>query len=236
MEHYLSYDAIGIYSLANRFPSVITMLFGIFAMSWNISIFEEYKKEGFEKFYKDIFKIMFICISICSLFVILFSDVIVSIFAPAEFQAASDYMKIMIVATVLSCISSFCGGIFSVVKQSKYFFYSSVFGALTAIALNFVLIPIFGLWGSVGSVFISFGVIAFSRYRFSKQFVRISLSRSCILYIALLMADAISSILLKNFCFNLLIGLLLSAILVFVERDMMSKVLGMVSQKVLKLR
>lgn len=234
MEHYLTYDDIGIYSLANRFPSVVTMLFGIFAMSWNISIFEEFQKDGFEKFYKDVFKIIFICISFCSLFIIVCSDAIVSIFAPAEFKDAGDYMKVMIIATVFSCISSFCGGVFSVVRQSKYYFYSSVFGALTAIALNFILIPLYGLWGTVGSVFISFAVIAISRYKYSKQYVHISLSKSCMLYIFVLLLASILTIVFKDFWINLLIGLLLCALLIFLERNMIHKLFGLFSQKVLK--
>ena len=41
MEAYLGFSDIGIFAVANKFPGIITMVFSVFAVSWNISVLEE---------------------------------------------------------------------------------------------------------------------------------------------------------------------------------------------------
>src|SRR5690606_39636936 len=62
---------------------------------------------------------------------------------------------------------------FSAIKQSKYYFYSSLWGALGSILFNFLLIPIYGLQGAAMSVVLSYAVMAISRIKYSWQFVQI---------------------------------------------------------------
>ena len=65
------------------------------------------------------------------------------------------------------------GTVFSAVKISKYFFYSSVWGAITAILFNFLLIPYIGLMGAAISVLLSFAAMALSRIFYSRKYVRL---------------------------------------------------------------
>lgn len=198
MEHYLSYSEIGLFAVANRFPGVITMVFAVFSASWNISVFEEYGKEGYDEFYKKTFKLLFFFVSLIAGSILIFSEEIIKLFAAPEFTDAWMYMLVLIIGAVFSCMSGFFGTNFGVVKKSKYYFYSSVWGAGTAIVFNFLLIPLFGLWGTSFSVLLSFVVMMVTRYYYSLKFVTVSLVTPILRNIIFLASIAVISFYVSN--------------------------------------
>lgn len=220
MEYNLDYSSIGIFAVANRFPSVITMVFTVFSVAWNISVFEEYGKEGYDVFYKKTFRMLFFSISIIASVIIILSEQVIHILAAPEFIDAWKYMIILIIGAVFSCMSSFFGTNFSVVKQSKYFFYSSVWGALTAILFNFLLIPVLGLWGASLSVLISFFVMAISRYFYSKKYVKSSMIPYTMKYVLYLAAVALIPFMSITLISKVIFAICLVIVLSFIERDL----------------
>lgn len=173
MEGYIGLSAIGIFSVANKFPSVITMLFQVFAVSWQISVFEEFGKANYSLFFNRIFKIIVLFLVLLSILLSVFSHFIVDLFASAEFFDAAKYIPVLSQSVVFACISSFVGCNFSVAKESKYFFYSSLWGTLTAILLNWILIPIYGIWGASIAILCSFIVMTITRVVYSWKYVHI---------------------------------------------------------------
>lgn len=186
MESELGYSAIGIYAVANKFPGIVTMIFSLFAISWNISVFEEYKKPGFETFYTKIFRAIFFVITCGTIVLCLCSQLMVTLFAAPEFMEAWKYMVILMIGAMIACLSSFWGTMFAVVKQSKYFFYSSVWGAVVSIVANFLLIPTMGLYGACFSVVISYMAMALSRYMYSRKFIVAKLLKVSVSYVGTL--------------------------------------------------
>lgn len=188
MEAYLGFSDIGIFAVANKFPGIITLVFSIFSVSWNISVLEEYAKPTFPEFYHKVFKVLFMVLMLATLMLMLCSQYIIILFAASQFAEAWRYMVLLIMGAFFSCFSSFFGAVFGVVKKSKYFFYSSVYGAIVSIILNFILIPTLGLAGACISVVSSFFVMALSRYYYSKKYVVSSLMGDVMFYSFLLVA------------------------------------------------
>lgn len=56
METYVGLHGIGLFAVANKFPGIIAMIFTIFVSSWQISVLEEYGKDGYASFYNKIFR------------------------------------------------------------------------------------------------------------------------------------------------------------------------------------
>ena len=73
-----------------------------------------------------------------------------------------------------SSVSGLAGSTFSAVRKSRYFFYSSVYGGLSSIVFNFLLIPLWGIWGAVLSVVLSFMVMSVSRVAYSWTYVKLT--------------------------------------------------------------
>ena len=71
-------------------------------------------------------------------------------------------------------ISGMAGSNFSATKESKYFFYSSVWGALAAVIANIIFIPRIGTMGACLSVALSFLVMSLSRCFYCWRHVKIN--------------------------------------------------------------
>lgn len=174
METCLGMHSIGILAVANKFPGILSMLFLVFANSWQISVLEEYKKPDFSKFYNKVFRvsifILFIllgCITLCS-------KTLVELFSAEEYSEAAKYIPLLTLGMVFSSISGFTGSVFSAERKSKYYFYSSIWGALSAILANSILIPSLGIMGAALSVAVSFFIMALSRIIYSWKYVKIN--------------------------------------------------------------
>jgi O-antigen/teichoic acid export membrane protein len=208
MESYLGMHAIGIFAVANKFPGILTMIFTVFAISWQISVLEEFGKEGYADFFNKVFRL--IVFGLMSLFFIITvsSKLIVSIFTTEVFSEAWKYIPILTLGVVFSSISGFAGSNFSATRESKYFFYSSIWGAGAAIAFNFIFIPWFGTMGAAISVPLSFAVMAVARITYGWKYVKIQHPISYLLMLLL-------GCMLVVVCLNVHVLLLKYALIIF---------------------
>lgn len=218
MESNVGLHAIGIFAVSNKFPSIISMLFGIFVTSWQISVLEEYGKKEFVDFYNKVFRGVVLLLFIMLVIITFSSKWLVATFASANFSEAWIYIPLLTLGTVFSNVSGLAGIIFSAVKQSKYFFYSSVYGGVTAIALNFILIPWLGLWGAVVSVGLSFMIMALSRIVYSWKYVKLD----CLFQLLLMLVVSLLYIMfcLTTKCNSFVVGIMTIAMLLISNVDL----------------
>ena len=173
MEHYLDLHAVGIFAVANKFPAILNMVFGVFATSWQISVIEEFYKNGYTDFYNKILRVLFFVLTLCSCTFAIFSKYMVIFMVDEKFIESWKYIPILTIAILFSSLSGFVGTNFLAVKKSKYYFYSSIWGAISGVCLNFLLIPLWGLFGAAMSIVIAHGVMSFSRILYSWKYVQI---------------------------------------------------------------
>lgn len=176
---------IGLYAVANKFPSILTMTFSVFVTAWQISVLEEFGKDSYKSFYNKIFRAVFLLLYIVTLLISILSKSIITVFVDEAYYEAWHFIPMLTLGVLFSNIAGFVGTNFSATKESKYYFYSSIAAAVVAVALNFVLIPLFGIWGAVYSVLFSFIVMAVSRIIFGWKYVEITDVMSYIVYLIL---------------------------------------------------
>jgi O-antigen/teichoic acid export membrane protein len=174
MEEYLGMHSIGLFAVAYKFPSLINVLFSVFMVSWQISVIEEYQKEGYEKFYNKILKLVFTVLSFCVIILSVVGKTLIDFIADAKFYDSWKYIPILALSALFSSISGFVGCNFSATRESKFYFYSSVWGAVIAILFNIVLIPIWGLYGAVTAIVLSHLTMVLLRVKYSWKIVKIT--------------------------------------------------------------
>ncbi|MEM2146385.1 MAG: NosD domain-containing protein, partial [Candidatus Jordarchaeaceae archaeon] len=80
---FLGYSATGLYSVSAKFPTIISLLYGIFFQAWQLSAMQEFGKEDFEVFFNRVFQIisggLFIITSWFLVFIKPFMHIIVSV-------------------------------------------------------------------------------------------------------------------------------------------------------------
>lgn len=231
MESSLGLSEVGIFAVANKFPSVIMMLFAIFSVSWNISVFEEYHKPGYSSFYLKTFKILFLGISVSCIMLMAFSPIIIKLFAAEEFYEAWKYMDILIIANLFSCMSGFIGTNFGVVKESKYYFYSSIWGAVVSVLLNMILIPMIGLYGACISVAASFFIMAISRHIYGKKIVDAFLVKDIAVHSIIIIITCVLILIISNITIGICIAICSSSILLLIYKRQILPLYKMLSKK-----
>lgn len=173
MEGYCGLHDVGIFAVANKFPGIMSMVFNMFFVSWQISVIEEFKEKDFALFFNRVFRVIIVGLTILFLLITVFSRFIVTMFAAPAFYEAYQYIPILMLGSVFSAISALSGSVFSATRESKYFFYSSLWGAAVAVIANLILIPIFQLTGASISVLLSFMAMALSRILYSTKYVKV---------------------------------------------------------------
>ncbi|GHU76609.1 hypothetical protein FACS189461_4370 [Spirochaetia bacterium] len=198
MENYLGMYAVGIFGVANKFSGVLSMLFYMFSMSWQISVLEEFGKEGYGHFFNRMFRLVITGLLLLFFVITISSKFLIHIFTTEEFFEAWIYVPVLTLGVVFSGISGFVGCNFSATRESKYLFYSSIWGAITAIFCNILLIPKFGILGAAISVPISFAVMAVSRILYTWRYVKIKNIMRYVVMLAIGILMIIAVLYIKN--------------------------------------
>lgn len=173
MERYLGLAAIGLYAVAQKFSGLLYSMLSILSLAWTNSAIDEYGKPGFEKFYNNYLKLLSTALVVGGIVISAFSQPLVKLFAAPEFFEAHKYIPILTLGVIFSGMSGTVGGVFSAIKKSKYFFYSSLFGGIASIIALFTLTPLLGLMGTTISVGFSFFIMLLARCYYSWRYVKI---------------------------------------------------------------
>ncbi len=165
----------GIYSVAYKIPTMMSILCNIFSQAWGLSAIREYnstdKTDG-SNFYKNTYALFSaVLMLLCSL--LIFLNVIISklLFAK-DFFEAWKYSSLLIVAMAFSGLGSYLGGIFSAAKHNSELAISMAISTVINIVLNMFLIPIYGALGAAAATVASYYVIWLLRYIMSKKYLR----------------------------------------------------------------
>jgi O-antigen/teichoic acid export membrane protein len=173
MESYSGMHDIGLFAVANKFSGILSMIVSIFTVSWQISVLEEFGKEGYKTFFNKVFRWFVVGLMFCFYVITVTGKFLVGVFTTESFYDAWQYIPILVSGVVFSSISGFAGSNFSATRESKYFFYSSVWGAVSAIIFNFIFIPLFGGMGAAVTVSLSFAIMAIARIKYGWRHVKI---------------------------------------------------------------
>jgi len=163
MEANLGLDALGIYAVANKFPGLLSALVAIFSTAWGITMLEEFGKPDFNRFFNRTVQSLFFIMVVGGCIISALSKVVIYVFASDAYFEAWRYVPVLTLSVVLQNFSGTIGGVFMAEKKSKYFFYSSLWGAGASVIATVIGIRLWGLQGAAIAVAVSFFVMSVSR-------------------------------------------------------------------------
>lgn len=173
MERMIGLSAIGVYAVAQKFSGLLYSMLTILTISWGNSALDEYGKPDFDKFYNRYLKLLSFVLVFVGIVITVFSKPLVHLFTTEDYYNAQIIIPILTLGVVFSGISGAIGSIFSAIKQSKYYFYSSLYGGGASVLFLFLLTSWMGIIGTACSVAISFFVMMICRAVFSWKYARI---------------------------------------------------------------
>lgn len=140
---FIDSEANGMYTIACKIPTIMTLLAGIFMEAWQFSAVMESQGDTKERdrFFSRIWEMFQAALLLSGSLLISFAKPEIMILAAKEYFSVWQYVPVLCVASAFSAFSTFMGSIYLVEKKSGLYFWTSLFGALVNIALNLVLIP-----------------------------------------------------------------------------------------------
>ena len=180
----------GIYSIAYKIPTVLSIFQSIFNQAWTISAITEFDRNDSDGFYGKTYEMynsmMVLVTSGIMLFNILFSKILYA----NDFFEAWQYVPLLLVSSLFSAMAGYMGSIFSAVKDMKTCAYTVVVSAVVNMSLNAILIPLYGVQGAAIAPAVSYlsswGIRMIVIRRYIKM--KLNLVRDFIIY-ALLFAQ-----------------------------------------------
>lgn len=179
--------ANGVYSVAYKIPTLLTMVQSIFNQAWNLSAIKEFDKNDMDGFFANTYSVYNAGIVIASSLLIVINIPIAKILFAKDFFEAWHYAPLLLLSTMFSALSGFIGSIFTAAKDSKVFAISTVSAALINAILNAILIPKYEIYGAAIATLISFFLIWIIRLLCSYKYMRwtINVKKDVVAYLLL---------------------------------------------------
>lgn len=169
---FLGSDANGIYAVAAKIPTLLTLMATIFLEAWQFSAIAESAGERKEhiRFYSKIWKIFMSAMFLAGGVVIALSQWEIRVLSADEYYSAWQYIPLLSAAMIFSSFVTFAGSIYVVEKKSLLSFGTSMAGAAVNILLNLILIPTeLGIQGAVIATFSSYFLVFLIRSKNARK-------------------------------------------------------------------
>ena len=165
----------GIYTVSNKFPTVITVLTGIVYMALQEVIIKEYHSDDRDEFFSRVFEKYYVFLFSLIICAIPATKVIIQLFVSADYLPAWKFTGFLYLSTVFSALASFLGFGYSILKDTKRSVKSTVFAAVTNISINIALVKVIGLHAASFSTLMSYIVLFVVRIFHSKKYYNIKI-------------------------------------------------------------
>lgn len=175
----------GIYSVANKIPSILDVFQSIFNQAWTLSAIKEFDSEDKNGFFSKMYNMYNMCITVMCSGLIVVSRFMAKILYAKNFYAAWQYVPFLMISVLFGALAGYAGAIFAATKNSKIYAYSTMVGAVINIILNIILVKPLGALGAAIATAVCYAVIYWLRIKNILKCIKIKLNlkRDIIVYL-----------------------------------------------------
>lgn len=185
-------EANGLYAVAIRFGSFISLFTSCFTMAWQeVSYAKEAEsKESLSQFYSSAVNAYLRFMGMGAAILLPFIWLIFPLMIADGYSEARNMVPLYILATIASSVSGFLGNIFTAMKKNGLLFYTTLAGSVVNILGVHFLIPRFGVQGASAALFLGFLTIIVFRILLLWNEVSIRIDVRFLLLLAVVLAVA----------------------------------------------
>lgn len=163
----------GIYSIAYKIPSIISIFQSIFGQAWTLFAIQEYEDTDKDSMFSKMYEVYnFFVVLGCTILISL-NKILAYFLYAKDFYRAWRYVPFLIISSMFSALSAYLGGLFAAGKESKAVMKSTLWGAFVNIALNLILIQMIGVLGAAIATAVSYCVVWGIRIYYIKKIMNL---------------------------------------------------------------
>ncbi len=163
----------GIYTVAYKLPTLLTLLATIFMQAWQFSAVKEDdgNKDEHALFFGKVWGSFQALMFIAGAFVIAMAKPLMKILTTDSFYTAWEFVPLLAIAMVYTAFASFTGTVYVVNKKSNISFYTALIGASSNVLMNFILIPVLKAQGAAIATVVSYLLVFIIRSVNSRKYI-----------------------------------------------------------------
>lgn len=165
--------AVGLYSVADKVSSALSLCTNVFNQAWSISAVKQYKEQDSEAFFSNIFNIYNTVLSILAAVLLVMTKYIAKIMFANDFYEAWVYVPFLVIAFYFNGLNVYYGTIFTTNKKTGLIFWTTGIGAVFNIVFNILLINYVGTIGAAIATAFSNYVVYQVRCIWARQYISI---------------------------------------------------------------
>ena len=188
LNHYSGPGEVGIYSLAYKFSFLLsTFAVAPFSQIWEPRRFAIAKEPNAGIVYRQMFNYMNVALFFGSIGIVLFIRDTLTVVVDPAFVSAYRIVPLLLVTTILQQWTGYCNFGLFLRNATHLYAWSALIGVVTALVLNTLLIPHYGMFGAAWATVIAYAVRFIPVYLFAQSKYRVDYSWSKVAELALVL-------------------------------------------------
>lgn len=170
---FLGLAANGVYSVANKIPSLLTLAQSTFTMAWQENASIASKDEDADAYYSAMFKTTFNLMAGFLGLLICVTPLLFMFLIRGDYSEAYTQMPILFLAMFFYSQCSYLGGIYVAHKATRSVGITTIVAAICNLVVNFATIHWIGLYAASGSTLVSYLILFIYRMIDVRKLVKI---------------------------------------------------------------
>lgn len=186
---YLGVAASGVYSVAYKIPSILTLFTNIFVSAWTISAIKNVNEDDNSEFQTNVYNYFNVINVLACSGLILFSKPMAKILFSKNFFDAWKYVPFLLIAYLFAGLAGFLASSFRAAKYTSGLLSSTAWGAVVNIVLNLLFVKLFGNLGAAFTTLLGFAITFYIRSKTVKKVVdlKTNLLKDTFIYMILML-------------------------------------------------
>ena len=232
--YFMNVSMNGVYSVANKFSSVVTTVYSVFNIAWTESAAVNFKEEDRDKYFSKVLNVTIRFFGALCLGIIAYMPFVFNILVNENYDEAYAQIPILIIATMFNILVSYLGSIYVAKKLTKEIAKTSFIAAIINAVINIALIKFIGLYAASLSTLVAWGAMFIYRFIDSKKYIKLKVDTKIALTMILVCAVTVFSYYLKNMAFCGVVALGVTIYAFLINKNSLSSILKLMKSKILK--
>ncbi|MFQ7842490.1 MAG: lipopolysaccharide biosynthesis protein, partial [Thomasclavelia spiroformis] len=164
--------ANGIYAVSYKIPTLMSVFTSIFNQAWGYSAIKEDGATDELDYNNKVLRLLVAFTMLIAIGLITITKPFLSLYVAKAYYEAWKYVPFLLIGSVYMTFGTFFASSYTVHKDSFGYLFSGSFGAIFNIALNFILIPIIGVFGAAVATCISYIMVFVFRLVHTRKYLK----------------------------------------------------------------
>lgn len=231
---YIGINANAVYSAANQIPSIYSLANSAFTQAWQENASITLKEEDAAQYYGNMFDNILRILSGILAMLIAVTPILFMFLIRGSYSEAYYQMPILLMAMFFSSLSSFFGGIYVAHKKTKNVGVTTIIAAGLNLLIDLALIKRWKIYAASVSTLAAYLFLSVYRMRNVRKFQKISYHYDNICACVAVLTGMCILSWFNNFYFNVLNFLLGTVFALYINRELIKKILEMLKARIQK--